>query len=303
MDTALITAFVLVVLLMIIWRLNNRQVKVGLHCIFLARENLPFLKEWLLYHKALGVDRFYLYDNTGSKKAGKAQHSAGGLKLGSQNKYGVNYLELVPGSDEEIDKHLHDICASLGDCVTLIKWKPKNKEGKQIHAQATGHKHCLRNFGHQVDWMGMIDLDEWLYLKEGDLKSYLSSLPEQISCVQLSQLKFGNRFRHLDKNVTAITESKTRMEHTAAKNIFRTTNTEDVEIHSWKGKGGIVLPDAEDFRFNHYNAGWGTTGKLSSDKWNEKTTNTMKDNIYARKVRKACRVDPHCKPGAFSPKK
>ena len=38
----------------------------GMHTVFLARENIAYLKEWIVYHALLGVQHFYLYDNTGS---------------------------------------------------------------------------------------------------------------------------------------------------------------------------------------------------------------------------------------------
>ena len=31
----------------------------------LPRENILFLKEWLLYHKYMGIEHFFLYDNSG----------------------------------------------------------------------------------------------------------------------------------------------------------------------------------------------------------------------------------------------
>ena len=35
--------------------------------VFLPRENIFFIDEWLRYHIAVGFDHFYLFDNGGSR--------------------------------------------------------------------------------------------------------------------------------------------------------------------------------------------------------------------------------------------
>ena len=38
----------------------------AIHTVYLPREHILFLEEWIVYHIWQGVDRFYLYNNTGS---------------------------------------------------------------------------------------------------------------------------------------------------------------------------------------------------------------------------------------------
>lgn len=38
----------------------------GIQVVFRMIENLPYLREWLGYHVNLGVDKFFLYDNSNS---------------------------------------------------------------------------------------------------------------------------------------------------------------------------------------------------------------------------------------------
>ena len=50
------------------YRLSRRNPDapvVGIHTVFIARENILFLKEWILYHKYMGIEHFFLYDNSG----------------------------------------------------------------------------------------------------------------------------------------------------------------------------------------------------------------------------------------------
>ena len=54
------------------YRLGERSASlpvVGLHTVFIARENILFLKEWVLYHRLKGIDHFFLYDNTGATRS------------------------------------------------------------------------------------------------------------------------------------------------------------------------------------------------------------------------------------------
>lgn len=288
----LVYSMIFLIFLILLTFFVRRPGRIGLHSIFIARENLPFLKEWILYHRALGVDNFYLYDNTGTQKASGAQNVRKALRLGSVNKYRVNYRKHVPGSDEDIDEKLREICKEFGDSVKLIKWQPRDDDDNIIHGQVEGHHDCLARFGDEVDWMGILDQDEYLYLKQGDLRRYLTRLPRRVSCVQLRQKKFANRFRHLDKNVVQIENSKNRVENGSWKNIFRPSHTERIGVHSWHGKGKMHRPGGEEFRFNHYNANWGP---------NQTTKVTdMSSNHYAKTVVKKCSNDPNCAPGSLS---
>ncbi len=38
----------------------------GIQTVFKMKENLFFLREWMIYHINLGFEKFYLYDNSNS---------------------------------------------------------------------------------------------------------------------------------------------------------------------------------------------------------------------------------------------
>ena len=61
---------------------GSRAPRVGIHTVFIARENILFLKEWVLYHKYMGVEHFFLYDNSGADigKADTARRPIGPLR-------------------------------------------------------------------------------------------------------------------------------------------------------------------------------------------------------------------------------
>ena len=38
--------------------------QIAIHTVFILKENILFLEEWIKYHILLGFNKFYLYDNS-----------------------------------------------------------------------------------------------------------------------------------------------------------------------------------------------------------------------------------------------
>lgn len=94
----------------------------SLCCI--AKDEEPFIGEWLTYHSLLGVEHFYVYDN----------ESANPLLT-------------------------HPVVARYKKAgrLTLVRI-----EGKAAQRQA--YRHCLETFGHENYWVGFLDVDEFVCL-------------------------------------------------------------------------------------------------------------------------------------------
>lgn len=59
-----------------------------MHTVFILHENIPYIREWLIYHIALGVDKFYMYDNSNSRDTIRNPF----LNIeANTNKYGIPY--------------------------------------------------------------------------------------------------------------------------------------------------------------------------------------------------------------------
>jgi hypothetical protein len=84
----------------------------------------PFLAEWVNFHRIVGVDHFYLYDN------GSTDHPE---------------TVLAPLVDE--------------GCVTLRPWPVPFHE----RAQAKAYTECLNRARGQARWLACIDIDEFLF--------------------------------------------------------------------------------------------------------------------------------------------
>jgi hypothetical protein len=90
----------------------------------LFRNEAPFLAEWVSFHRIVGVDHFYLYDN---------------------------------GSTDHPETVLSPFLRE--GCVTVRPWPVPFHE----RAQATAYTDCLNRVRGQTRWLACIDIDEFLF--------------------------------------------------------------------------------------------------------------------------------------------
>lgn len=124
----------------------------GIQTVYIPRENLRFLEEWLAYHTLLGAERFYMYDNTGSRSL----HLNNGIAATGRNKYGLE-MDFSLTDDEILDIEAQIFRRYP---VTKVAWQPR--EGDQI---VHGHVESVDHFAEttNLDWCAFIDIDEFLY--------------------------------------------------------------------------------------------------------------------------------------------
>jgi hypothetical protein len=116
---------------------TNRRPKHYLSVCAIYRNEARYLREWIEFHRLVGVEQFVLYDN------------------------------------ESTDDH-HDVLASYLDqgIVELCDWSlpfdPKDDPLRFLsQGQARAYEHCLRNYGDRSRWIAFIDLDEFLFSPTG----------------------------------------------------------------------------------------------------------------------------------------
>jgi hypothetical protein len=123
--------------------------------VYLPQENIFFIEDWLKYHLYIGIDHFFLYDNTGSKfihdpiRQNLSEHSV--------NKYGQ---KINISLDEALEKE-NKIFKNYP--VTKIEWKPVH-DGKITYGQIEA---CI-DFAAKVKegLCAFIDIDEFIVKKE-----------------------------------------------------------------------------------------------------------------------------------------
>lgn len=238
----------------------NRKNRIAVQSVFLPRENIFFLKEWLAYHIEIGADHFYLYDNTGSIGRDGSDQAV--------NKYGIPYAKITGGmSDNDIQDIMHEIENDFPGRVTYIKWAPVNEQGKIEYGWNESLQHFIENYGVETEWTAFIDIDEFIFsVEDKNLKEYVGEYEQNgYADLLLLQKKFDERFNNLDRYVIKIDKCIEGINTFgwAPKHIIRTdmidleslinkTKVWDMHnIHKTGGKHAVV--DVNELRFNHYN--------------------------------------------------
>lgn len=94
--------------------------KINIHTVFILKENILFIDEWIAYHIAIGVDKIFLYDN--SKSSGWNRSAP------TINRYNYNYAELTSHlSDEKINTLFNDLIQKYEKYITYILWSQEMK--------------------------------------------------------------------------------------------------------------------------------------------------------------------------------
>lgn len=121
----------------------------------IARNEAPYLLEWIAHHRLLGVERFFLVDDRssdGTTEVLAAMESAGLVKCVP--------FSVPPGE------------------------KP----------QVPAYRLMLRSFRHEVDWMAFIDVDEYMWPMGEEIRMdrFLQRIPPQIGAIALNWAVFGS---------------------------------------------------------------------------------------------------------------
>lgn len=224
-----------------------------IHTIFVLRENILFLNEWIQYHLSIGIDKIFLYDN--SLSTGRDGSNS------TTNKYQINFAEITAHlNDNEVIDILVDILTRYGACVVYNEWSPRDRDGRIAYNQNDCIRKYLHEYGKDSVWTAFIDIDEFIYCKF-DLKEVLTDYDKNgIGDVILLQKKFRDRFDCPNIPVTQIVDCIEGIDTRgwAPKHIFKNNHFDGIKrtwnIHNLPTRDcRIVLADIQELRFNHYN--------------------------------------------------
>jgi hypothetical protein len=141
--------------LLCICRLEAFQYEVAICAIF--QDEARFLKEWIEFHRMIGVDHFYLYNNLSSD----------------------SYQEVLQPYIEE-------------GIVELKQWNfSHNTLNKWNRIQVNAYQNCINKTRNKVHWLALIDLDEFIVpLETQNLKLFLNNY-EEFSGVGINWQTYG----------------------------------------------------------------------------------------------------------------
>jgi len=234
---------------------KTKHPKIASHAVFIPKENILFLEEWIVYHMTIGVDIFFLYNNNGVNKKSGFDSSNKTLVPGKKNKHGIQYDKNILLSDKEIDDELTKLQKKYGNRIQFITWQPKDEHGNILYNQEEAFRDCLAKIRKKypsIEWLLTLDMDEFLVIPSKHLRSYLNTIPQDVGNIVIAEKRFESRFLHLDKQIVDIDRhQKTKLDKWVGyKNLSRIANTDDLRIHFWYGKGKSIEPS--DVMFCHY---------------------------------------------------
>tara|TARA_B100001094_G_scaffold8759_2_gene7878 strand:+ start:1587 stop:2612 length:1026 start_codon:yes stop_codon:yes gene_type:complete len=184
-----------------------------------------YLENWIIYHKYIGIQHFYIYDND--------------------------------SNDTEI---LNDVCERYKEIITMTKWPfPYVRKPSGISGQTTAQNHCIYKYGDNCKWIGLTDLDEYIYSKESDLVSVLKLYEEKdIGGILMPCMWFGCSFNveykndFLEKLVYRKPNAEGVGKGKGPKSFVKPENVKVFAIHRIVSGKNQVQVNAKQLRFNHY---------------------------------------------------
>ena len=229
--------------------------RIDLATVFLPREHIFFLEEWVRHHLMVGVDRIYLYDNTGVQAGDRFLRDPGA----GISKRGEDFGAFTAHwSDDDIHKMTLEIIARFEGRVFLVPWTPRNKQGEIWYGQILAHRHYLKHYASGENWALFIDLDEFIWTGEGyTLKQIVTALDkERYSKIILNHKRFWCRYTNEGpvKSVYDITECVSLGDYPvfAPKSIVNTRYVIKPQVHRFDTAGKTAILRQEVLRFNHY---------------------------------------------------
>lgn len=131
--------------------------KTYIQTVYLPQENVLFVEDWLKYHISIGIDHFFMYDNTGSAYRVPDKRYATNLIYDSKNKYGQKIYISIDQALEMEEKIFRRYP------VTKIVWQPV-VNGEITYDQMGA---CI-DFASKVNQglCAFIDIDEFIVKKE-----------------------------------------------------------------------------------------------------------------------------------------
>lgn len=230
--------------------------KIAIHSVFIVKENILFLEQWIYYHILLGFNKFYLYDNSKVNKVSGFDKKYENVIVGNKiNKYKINYDEIVNLTDEKINYYLKKICEKY-ECIEIIEWSPMDKNGNILYKQKEAHNDCLKKMKKDnIDWCANIDMDEYIVItNHNSIDKYILSLSDKINGIQMSQIRFESRFNRLNDIIINITNSEVDDVPigNGRKHIYNVKNTIETDVHNVTIDGFIHRAKKNEIFFNHY---------------------------------------------------
>jgi hypothetical protein len=183
---------------------NFKKDSLAIMTVFILKENILFLEEWIQHHLNMGVDYFVLYDNSKVQVQPKLTEGDKFVRPGKINKHNVNYSEFI--TDEKAKELYVELLDKYHDKIDVIPWDKKNDEGEIEYFQLEAYKDFISNYFTKFEYGLFIDMDEFMISRSGmNLKDIIISMKENsITSLYFNSKLFSTRFNHVGNPTSSI---------------------------------------------------------------------------------------------------
>lgn len=164
-------------------------------------ENVEYMREWIGYHLNLGIDKFFVYDNSNSIKSEMVKYDY--LVTAETTKIGLN-LACYNLTKDQIKKKWEEVWLEFYDHIVYVVWEPKDEKGEIIYGQMKALEDYVFYFKHVAKYTAYIDPDEFIFSPDNlDLEQYLRKKESQgVSTLRIKSRHFPHRVCGPNKRVT-----------------------------------------------------------------------------------------------------
>jgi hypothetical protein len=196
-----------------------------------ARNEAPYLGEWLAFQRLVGVAHVYLYDNEGSAMV-----------------------------QQVLERHAGD------GWLTVVPWTGVRERFPARRLQHQAHAHCIAHYARAHPWLLKTDIDEFL-VPCGGAESVTQALaafdPQEVRAIRVPRYNFGHN-GHLTPPGDLVTASYTRREATwsnhkdIASTRWLSSNRFTASSHWWRFRPTAYLRryvrehEVSTLRIHHY---------------------------------------------------
>ena len=245
---------------------SSSSVSVAVATVFIARENVRFMREWIDHHRALGVSEFHLYDNSAVEAVDDPTVAASPHFVpGQVNVHGVDYRDRAGLSDGEVDAGLAAIAAVPGvPGVYFYDHSPRDENGQVVYGQRPALNDAVNRLRERgVTWLLAIDMDEFLVLPDGANLSDLLALCRHLenweaSVAYLQQVRMADRWskpeRAVMDNNLVLHPFRQRGRWVNKKYLCRVDDVSRVGVHGVdcpRGTRHAWLPKSQGYLLHH----------------------------------------------------
>ena len=175
----------------------------GFSLVACARWEEDDIVEWIEYHRAIGVDHFYIYSNDDSPVV--------------------------------LAKRLMPYLLSARPIVTYRHWPFAGQ-------QAQIYYHFLENYKNETEWFCFLDVDEFVVIKGSDsAPRFIAGFGDDCDAIYLNWLVYGNNFL-LDRDKDSVLFSHTRRApavDTHTKTITRSSAIDPLHVRTIFDNGAM----------------------------------------------------------------